>query len=393
MLEYRIIKENELDDAIKLSEYSFKYVLKGEEREKRAEFMNDHTIIGVFDENKMIAKTHVIPLSLMIKREIYDMGGIYGVATYPEYRRKGIVNELMDMSLKLMNEKGDLVSYLHPFDIGFYRKYGWELISNLKKTTVEAIDFSYDKTVEGRVIRPKGFERLPDMNEIYLEYIKKYNGMMARPEKWWMENKYEDNYSPAIYYDENNIPKGYMFYKINEDVMEISEYIYLDEKSRKGLFNFISNHDSMVKRAEIITTDDEPMYFLFDNPVVKTEILPYFMGRIVNLERFLKKYLKDSKSTQKITLWIVDESAPWNQGKYEINREEIQFSKYSEIPFKEIDFEKELLIDIGTITALLLGFQRVGFLREAGKLKGEKERIEEFESLIDHKYSSFLDYF
>lgn len=347
MIDFRLINHNEIDDAIKLSEYSFKYILKGEEREKRADFMTRHDIIGVFEKDKMIAKTHIIPFEIIINDEKYDMGGIYGVATYPEHRRKGIVNKLMDMSLEFMKEKGHLVSYLHPFDIGFYRKYGWELISNLKKTTVEAIDFSYDKTIKGEVVRPEGFERLSDIDDIYNAYIKNYNAMMTRAKQWWIETKYDKNYCPAIYYDENKIPRGYIFYKITEDVI----------------------------------------------PSVKTEIIPYFMGRIILLKAFLEKYFKNKNFEEKIVIWVKDDKALWNQGRYELLNNEIKFEQYDEIREEDIDFNKAILTDINTLAVVLLGFQKIKFLNNSKKLCGDKHTINLLESNIGSNYCSFLDYF
>ncbi|MDP3486453.1 MAG: GNAT family N-acetyltransferase, partial [Bacillota bacterium] len=167
MYEIRKITPNEVDDAIKLSEYSFKYKLEGEKRQQRAEFMSDHIVFGAFASSEMIAKTHVIPLGVVINDQEYAMGGIASVSTYPEHRRKGIVNQLMEQALLTMREEGHTLSYLHPFDISFYRRYGYELISNLKKTTVLAKDLIYYKDVSGTVVRKNGFEDLGVVNEIY----------------------------------------------------------------------------------------------------------------------------------------------------------------------------------------------------------------------------------
>ncbi len=52
------------------------------------------------------------------------MGGVAGVATYPEYRRSGYVKELLQHSLQTMKKDGYTVSMLHPFAVSFYRKYG-----------------------------------------------------------------------------------------------------------------------------------------------------------------------------------------------------------------------------------------------------------------------------
>jgi predicted acetyltransferase len=63
------------------------------------------------------------------------MGGIAGVATWPEYRRNGNVADLVKHALQQMKEDGCAISYLHPFKVSFYHKYGWELIAN--KNTYE----------------------------------------------------------------------------------------------------------------------------------------------------------------------------------------------------------------------------------------------------------------
>ncbi|MBS4213970.1 GNAT family N-acetyltransferase [Neobacillus rhizophilus] len=73
------------------------------------------------------AKLHIIPLSIYIKDAEWNMGGIAGAATYPEYRRTGYVKSFILESLKQMRDNVQIVSLLHPFDIGFYRKYGWEI--------------------------------------------------------------------------------------------------------------------------------------------------------------------------------------------------------------------------------------------------------------------------
>lgn len=96
MYNIRKITPHEVDDAIKLSEYSFKYKLVGEKRQQRVCFMSDHIVFGAFDGEQMIAKTHVIPLGVIIDDQEYAMGGIASVSTYPEHRRKGLINRLID---------------------------------------------------------------------------------------------------------------------------------------------------------------------------------------------------------------------------------------------------------------------------------------------------------
>lgn len=394
MFQIRRITASEVDDAIKLSEYSFKYQLEGEARAKRASFMQNHIIFGAFQEDNMIAKTHVIPLRLLIDNEEYSMGGIASVSTYPEYRRKGLVNQLMAKALKTMKEEGHIISYLHPFDVNFYRKYGYELISNLKKTEVANKDFNYYKEVEGRLERKRTFEDIEIINRIYKSYISNYNGMLIRNEKWWRENAYDGGYLPVIYFDKYNEAKGYIFYKIKDNIIDVQEFIYLDEDSRRGLWNFIANHDSMVEKLEITTPDDEEMSFLFYNPAVKTEIIPYFMGRIVLVKEFLDKYIKLDGLTTKLHLYIIDDIADWNNGAYSISSKGIEFLEMDQEAIKDkYTREKAFFMDINTMTALFLGFKSADFLYKSGRITGDISSLEDLKSIITKKPCSFLDYF
>ncbi len=76
------------------------------------------------------------------------MGGVAGVATYPEYRRSGYVKELLQHSLQTMKKDGYTVSMLHPFAVAFYRKYGWELCANLLVCHMTKSDLVMKKTSE-----------------------------------------------------------------------------------------------------------------------------------------------------------------------------------------------------------------------------------------------------
>ena len=385
MYEIRRITAHEFDDAISLSEYSFKYKLEGEKRMQRARFMAPHIIFGAFTGGEMVAKTHVIPLNVVVDHREYSMGGIASVSTYPEHRRKGIVNQLMDKALLTMREEGHILSYLHPFDISFYRRYGYELISNLKKTTVLAKDLFYYKDVTGTVVRKNGFEDLDAVNQIYTTWCRQYNGMLTRTDKWWRDTVYGEDVV-AVYYNETGQPRGYVFYSFKAEVMKVSEYAYLDEVSRRGLWNFISNHDSMVEKVEIISPDHESMYFLFNNPNTKIEIIPDFMGRVVLVKEFLDKYItEEARAGLNLVLTVYDDRAPWNTGVYQVSATGVKFAPSGK--------PEGLETDINTFTALFLGCQRAAFLYDSGRITGDRDQLVMLEQVLTTKQCAFMDRF
>lgn len=136
------LKEDRYREALALSEYAFQYKYTSEaEMQKSIDVMKQHhQLFGVMDEDQIAAKLHLIPLEISFGDQIYSMGGIAGVATYPQYRRNGYVRAMLKHVLEKMREDGHVVSMLHPFSVPFYRKFGWELFTNRLICTLNKSD-------------------------------------------------------------------------------------------------------------------------------------------------------------------------------------------------------------------------------------------------------------
>lgn len=101
---------------------------------------------------------------------------------------------------------------------------------------------------------------------------KKTHGVMVRNSIAWNEKFQEDFWEEkfidsdvklqaAVYYDEDDNPQGYLFYRIMEENYYIDEIVYLQEEARKGLWNFVSAHSSMVYNVYGKTTGNEAVAF------------------------------------------------------------------------------------------------------------------------------------
>lgn len=85
--------------------------------------------------------------------EIMDMGGITGVATYPEYTGRGLIHSLMSHVLEHMHKQDMTISFLYPYSIPFYRKMGWEIVSDKLTFTIKDTQLPKPHPVEGMVER------------------------------------------------------------------------------------------------------------------------------------------------------------------------------------------------------------------------------------------------
>ncbi|MBL3820393.1 GNAT family N-acetyltransferase [Bacillus sp. BSL6] len=380
------LKEDKFREALRLSEYAFQYKVEEERMQQQLTRMKEsHEVYGIMEGNDLAAKLHLIPFHIYIGKEKFKMGGVAGVATYPEYRRSGYVKELLQHSLQTMKKDGYTVSMLHPFAVAFYRKYGWELCANLLVCHMTKSDLVMKKQVIGTVKRFNKENHSEEVEKLYETFAERFSGMLVRNEKWWLQAVYDD-LTLAIYYDENKTAAGYMLYKIEKSKMTVEEFVPLHNEARNGLWNFICQHDSMIKELEMTVSENEQLLYTLQEPRVKTEIKPYFMGRIVDVEQFLKQYeLNWNNVQQEVILHITDSFAPWNNVS-------VRLANY-EITIIEEPMGKGIKLDINALSTILLGYKRPLELNELEVISGSEEEIRAFEKIVPVRDAFIYDFF
>ncbi|MES5919030.1 GNAT family N-acetyltransferase [Bacillus cereus group sp. RP37] len=380
------LKEDKFREALRLSEYAFQYKVDEERLQQQLTKMKEsHEIYGIIEGEDLAAKLHLIPFHIYIGKEKFKMGGVAGVATYPEYRRSGYVKELLQYSLQTMKKDGYTVSMLHPFAVSFYRKYGWELCANLLICHMNKSDLVMKKQVNGTVKRFNKENHPEEVEKLYEVFAERFSGMLVREKNWWLQAVYDD-LTLAIYYDEDKTAAGYMLYKIENYKMTVEEFVPLHNEARNGLWNFICQHDSMIKELEMTVSETEPLLYSLQEPRVKTEIKPYFMGRIVDVEQFLKQYeLSWNNVQQEVILHITDAFAPWNNVTVRLANHEITIV--------EETTEKGIKLDINALSAIMFGYKRPLELNELELISGSDEAIRSFENLVPVRKPFIYDFF
>ncbi|KHF40912.1 GNAT family N-acetyltransferase [Halalkalibacter okhensis] len=384
------ITEKHYLEAVRLSEYAFQRKLPNDEVDERIQHMKkNHQIIGVLDEEKLIAKLHFLPLQVYINRKKVNMGGVAGVATYPEYRRKGLVKGMLTHILEKMKAEGYLVSMLYPFSVPFYREYGWELFANRLTVSMKKSDLKFQGESCGRIRRFSNTMPVSDLNVIYEQYAKGFTGMLVRSVDWW-KNRLKDTHV-AMFSDDANEPRGYMTYTVKEKKMKVEEFVALDSQARRGLWNYICQHDSMIEDLEMIVDEREPLLFSLHEPRVKLEITPYFMTRIVDVEAFLKEVSFNQNGTQEqLILQVSDDYAPWNNQTLQLKGGQVSVLKASGMNQNRAN---TIQLSINALSAILFGYKRPLELMEIGQITGDEESIRAFEEMVPREKPFFYDFF
>jgi predicted acetyltransferase len=346
-------------------------------------------VLGWFDGEKLVSQLAVYPFQVNIFGKSFEMGGLTGVGTYPEYANMGLMYKLMRQALADMRERKQSISYLFPYSIPYYRRRGWEIVSDKMTFEVRDVQLPKIKKVPGYV------ERLniehPDVRIVYKLFSSKMHVGMLRNDLAWDEYwRWDvDELTAALYYDSSHKPQGYLLYWISEDVLHIKEMVYMNQEARIGLWNFIGAHFSMVSKVVGNIFMNEPLAFWLEDGDIKETISPYFMARIVCVKQFIAQYpFKATGKDIQLTFMLEDPMLEWNQGIFTLN---VNVNGQGEL--KQSNNAPTISLDIQTLTTMLLSYKRPSYLAAISRLKGNTQDVEILENMIERQTPYFSDYY
>ncbi|MFD1441848.1 MULTISPECIES: GNAT family N-acetyltransferase [Lacticaseibacillus] len=358
------------------------------ERAKRP-VLEKSDVIGWWQGDQLISQLAIYPCRVNIHGQLYDMAGLTGVGTYPEYAGHGLMHDLVKIGLSHMRDHHQWISYLYPYSIPFYRKKGWEIMSDhltfdVKDTQLPKVDNSLPGHVERLEIDD------PDVIEIYNRFALHNHGAMIRNQLNWDEYwrwEDEDERIAGVYYDDNDIPQGYVLYWIADEVFHIKEMVYNTQEARIGLWNFVAAHFSMVEHVKGDIYKNEPLHFLLDDGDITQTIHPYFMARIVDVAQFLKSYPFE-EADKPLHFVVSDPLADWNNGVFGLWWDEAGHLQVTDRPVGD-----PVKLDIQTLTTMLMSYRRPSYLAKIERIEASKAAIKQLERIIPNDEPYFSDYF
>lgn len=356
--------EVDRDEYYKLVDYCFEYPHAALKAEMKL-FNADECIIYEDDNKKIMGGMMIYPHFVTYGIETVPMGGISIAVAHPTIRYSGYTGKLIKYAIEYMHDKGMVFSMLEPFLYKFYRSYGWEL--------------TYDKLVyEMEIDAFKTFlntdysYRLcdkPNLDEILIvhnQFVARYSGAVHRDVEIW--EKLVKIVQKMGYYlctcSIDNIVKGYMIYKINDEVINVREIIWDNIQTYKALLGYIYRHNSQCEKVTLSVPTDDPCRLLIEEPNRRIYLHPVMMGRIINVKKSFEKGCYQNNYNQSLILKINDKYAEWNNGYWQLDIDKGSITA-NMVNAASSDAE----IDIQSLTQLLLGYCSAKKLYEIDKLK------------------------
>ncbi len=305
----------------------------------------------------------VVPLQMWIGEVVVPFGGIAGVVTHPQYRRRGYARQLLTTVLNALHAEGVPVAALQAFDFDFYRPLGWEVVGTLMRVRVAPLMLP--------PFAPDGVRRAieidhPAMRQLYEEQVHPATGRLQRDDLRWRYLLW--NFRHQLVCSYGGVVEGYLIYDFTESgwVLRVRELIWRTERARRALIGWLAGNEEHVRQVEFSGTPDELARLRLtgwtlahrdpNEPFLRWELMPGFMGRVVHVLNLLETLLRACPvEGHSFCLAIHDAQIKVNSGVYAVRAGSdgwrVERSAQDGLPMVRLDMRALAQLTMGTFSA------------------------------------------
>ena len=299
----------------------------------------------------------VHPMNVRFDGHLVGMGGIGGVATLPQHRRRGAIRACMNASLADMREQGNVFSVLYPFSRAYYRQFGYE---DGAAVTRWNIPFSALRLpdVGGTIELIIPGSDLSALEQLYADCAQNWNlssektvMMRELSNSSWMKDK---RYL-YIWRDENGTPGGMMLFTKQNRVMDCvcefgkpNQLLFRDARALTALLNFAKTFAADYDSIRFDAPQGVRVQSLFsEGNDAEGRIHYQGMARLVNVPKALEMCRTTGEGS--IVIAVEDKILSENSGAWKVTFAEggSKVERCNEAPDVEMP--------VGELTQLLLG--------------------------------------
>jgi predicted acetyltransferase len=341
-----------------------------EDMKKDLKEFSEQYFFGAFEDDNIQAAVDGRFFEIFIRNQLFKCAGIAFVMTSPVYRRKGLVNKLMNILLRKMKDDGYIYSALWPFEHKFYGKFGYASVEKAISYKIKPSNIRRDiqKDEKISIIRydhTKDFEKL---DKIARNAVNKYTRIIGKEDAWKLRS-YPQRFKMYLF-ERGDEPVGYFCFKLkktgeHQHDMNILDLAYTDISTKKTILSFLRNFDSDIKHILVnLPYEEEILSYLVDyNTEHKFASWPGML-RVLDLKMCFEGLNYPTKISTTLYLKLEDKIIQENTGTWKLN---INKGKCVVLKTTEEDVSKDRILEISVnkLTQLLAGYASLPKLIEA----------------------------
>jgi predicted acetyltransferase len=313
----------------------------------------DCEVFGAFldDGETIAARIYPITYSSNYCGAYLPSVGIGGVATLPEYRRKGCVRAIFNEIFRIAPERGWATSFLYPFSYTYYRQFGYERVLQTKTIRVPASSLrGIERNTDAVLYNSK--DMINDILRVYAEHADRYNIMFRRDAgtRAYSADPYKSKKWTYLWHNKEGRPSSLATVTADNGCLTVKELAYSDRAGLCGIIGFLRMFEGQVHefRFTDLPVDSELDCILDSYSDSEYSLHNGAMGRVLLVETLLRfnKYPQDRGHFR----LRVEDSLDYNRGVYEVE----YAGGGCEIK-KHADGAFDIAADIPSLSRIMLG--------------------------------------
>jgi predicted acetyltransferase len=255
----------------------------------------------------------------IIRRRSVPFSAVWGVATLPQHRRKGLIRELFVESFKKMKELGLSLSILAPFYKAYYEKFGYSLAEKRVRHEFPRALLRLvkgDERISNREMTDPSEAKVAQQVESSMSRFGSRNfHTLSTLERMIKQNHFH-------IFERDSKPVGtakFHFTQVKDDHLDLSVYAtaYISDDVFPSIVELVGHYATNVTTIRWYCDPEVPVrYYMDDLQQWNSVDWSGMMMRVVDLETYCESISIPTSATETVTLKLDDMICPWNTGTY-----------------------------------------------------------------------------
>ena len=393
--EFRPATAEEMPALKRLGRYVF---AGGEPEDDEPEVLRPEWTHCAFHKGDLVASAGGFPFKMRFNGRGVAADGLTAVGTDPGFRRRGLVRRLVGELLCRARENGQPVSILWASMGAIYQRFGYGPASTQVEYSFDPrfAGFQFGEAAQGytRIVPNK--DAVPIITGIYRRFIEPRNLLLHRaPVQWQLpfRDKKRKTYC-AIHYSAADEADGYMLYRVSphkgpssdadlDQTLAITDFVWLNMNSYRGLWEFVRAHDLVGKVTTYFAAEDDPAPSLLLEPrVLQRRTADGIWLRVVDAAEALAARGYDHAGETMVRI-VEDADCPWNVGVHRLIADVTQ----AEVAQARQGAAAEITVTPHGLASLLAGYLPLSQLVRVGRATvADEKRLPALDALFATRY-------
>ena len=351
-------------------------------------------------DDKMATTLATLPFTVRLNGAPVKMGGVTAVGTLPNYRRQGLLRQVMTEALHLMKERDQSLAILWASMGAIYQRFGYGLSTSSNSYTVDPrfAQFQGGASAPGSIELLEKEDAFPLIKQNYIQWVADRNLGIHRSTVLWNvgtlrpEKKDHPVYC-AIYRNTDGEVRGHAVYQTAEgnfsdtgpdQVMTVRDFIVRDMEAYRGLWDYLKAHD-LVRRIDFhgMAEDDPAPELLLEPRMLNRKTQDGIWMRVVDAEKALAQRPYGARG--ELTIGIEDDDiCPWNVGSFMLETDGPSASA------RKVERSPDITVSPNVLASLISGYRSATHFARAGKLSvSNPEALKTADSIFRSEYAPY----